>query len=260
MLQKPVNVDGLLGKSFSSTHPYDNYIPKESSVSVSGTSIFDPVLCELMYSWFCPAGGLILDPFAGGSVRGIIAAYLGYQYIGIDLLERQVEANKVQAKAIVPDRQPKWIVWDSRRLNTLLGGRFSFDFVFSCTPYYDLEQYSDDPADLSNAKDYTAFLEAYQDIVSQSLALLKPNRFACFVVSDIRDKNGFYRGLASDTIAAFKSGGARLYNEAILVNVAGSLPVRISHQFEGNRKLGREHQNVLIFYKGDPKAIKGLFS
>jgi len=30
----------------------------------SGTSIFDPVLCELAYRWFCPPGGTVLDPFA----------------------------------------------------------------------------------------------------------------------------------------------------------------------------------------------------
>ena len=41
-----------------------------------GTSIFDPVLCELVYRWFCPSKGKILDPFAGGSVRGIVAAHL----------------------------------------------------------------------------------------------------------------------------------------------------------------------------------------
>ena len=31
----------------------------------SGTSIFDPVLCEIAYRWFSPVGGLMLDPFAG---------------------------------------------------------------------------------------------------------------------------------------------------------------------------------------------------
>ena len=40
----------------------------------SGTLIFDPVLCEIAYRWFCPKGGVVLDPFAGGSVRGIIAS------------------------------------------------------------------------------------------------------------------------------------------------------------------------------------------
>ena len=36
----------------------------------NGTSIFDPVVCELAYTWFAPVGGVVLDPFAGGSVRG----------------------------------------------------------------------------------------------------------------------------------------------------------------------------------------------
>ena len=41
-------------------------------------SIFDPALCEVIYKWFCPENGDILDPFAGGSVRGIVANYLGF--------------------------------------------------------------------------------------------------------------------------------------------------------------------------------------
>lgn len=249
----------LLSGTDKRAKEYD-YVGGESCWGGAGVSVFDPVLTELMYSWFCPAGGLILDPFAGGSVRGIVATYLGYRYIGIDLISKQVEANKVQAEAIVPDRQPKWVVWDSQHLVALLGDRISPDFIFSCPPYFDLEQYSDNPADLSNAEDYTTFMEAYWNIISQSLSLLKPNRFACFVVGDIRDKQGFYRGLVGDTVAAFDDAGAKLYNEAILVNVAGSLPVRVSSQFPSYRKLGKEHQNILVFYKGNPKKIKELFS
>ncbi|KKK48239.1 hypothetical protein LCGC14_3147140, partial [marine sediment metagenome] len=59
-----------------------------------GTSIFDPVLCEIAYRWFSPPDGRVLDPFAGGSVRGIVAAYLGRDYTGIDLSLPQVEANR----------------------------------------------------------------------------------------------------------------------------------------------------------------------
>jgi 1-aminocyclopropane-1-carboxylate deaminase/D-cysteine desulfhydrase-like pyridoxal-dependent ACC family enzyme len=66
------------------------------SRAVSGTSIFDPVLCELLYLWFSPRGGRVLDPFAGGSVRGAVAGLLGRSYVGIDLRAEQVEANKVQ--------------------------------------------------------------------------------------------------------------------------------------------------------------------
>ena len=61
-----------------------------------GTSIFDPVLCELAYRWFSPVGGLVLDPFAGGSVRGAVAGLLGRRYVGIDLSEPQVTENVQQ--------------------------------------------------------------------------------------------------------------------------------------------------------------------
>ena len=68
----------------------------------AGTSVFDPVVCELAYRWFSPPGGRVLDPFAGGSVRGIVAALLGRDYVGIDLRDEQVEANRAQAERILP--------------------------------------------------------------------------------------------------------------------------------------------------------------
>lgn len=74
---------------------------KPVSAADCGTSIFDPVLCELMYEWFCPPGGQVLDPFAGGSVRGIVAGVLGRRYWGSELSEVQVKANRVQAKEIL---------------------------------------------------------------------------------------------------------------------------------------------------------------
>ena len=80
---------------------FDHYRVKEGTretTEVSGTSIFDPVLCELVYRWFCPAGGALLDPFAGGSVRGIVASKLGLKYTGIDLSERQIAENRKQVR------------------------------------------------------------------------------------------------------------------------------------------------------------------
>jgi len=78
------------------------YAAHPDAAAQSGTSIFDPVLCELAYRWFCPPGGTVLDPFAGGSVRGIVASKLGRRYVGIDLSERQIEANRRQADEICP--------------------------------------------------------------------------------------------------------------------------------------------------------------
>jgi DNA modification methylase len=234
---------------------FDHYRVKEGTretTEVSGTSIFDPVLCELVYRWFCPKGGAVLDPFAGGSVRGIVAAKLGLCYTGIDLSERQIEENRKQAQEICSDNQPAWIVGDSRQAADIAPG--DYDLIFSCPPYGNLEIYSDDERDLSTL-DHKDFIAAYREIIGQCVAMLKPDRFACFVVGDFRDSKGFYRNFVSDTIAAFEAAGAYLYNEAVLVTAVGSLPIRIGKQFGRYRKLGKTHQNVLVFYNGEPKAI-----
>ena len=224
----------------------------------SGTSIFDPVLCELVYRWFSPPGGQVLDPFAGGSVRGIVAAYCGRRYTGIDLRAEQIAANREQwttiaAKAPNDGERPKpaWITGDSRDLADLAPD-LAADLIFSCPPYADLERYSDDPADISTMA-YHEFRAAYFDIIAKAAALLKPDRFACFVVGEVRDKCGNYLNFVGDTVQAFREAGLEYYNEAILVTAVGSLPIRAGRQFASGRKIGKTHQNVLVFVKGDGK-------
>lgn len=222
-----------------------------------GTSIFDPVLCELMYYWFNVPGGAILDPFAGGSVRGIVASKLDMPYCGIELSDAQVKANIEQAKTICEGAvQPNWVQGDSAKLLPGLAG--TFDMIFGCPPYADLEVYSNDPADLSNMP-YEAFLGAYSDIIAKACAKLADNRFAVFVVGEVRAKKGHYYNLVGDTITAFKAAGLHYYNELILVNAVGTLRLRAGKQFNAGRKIGKQHQNVLVFYKGDPKQIKAEF-
>jgi hypothetical protein len=145
---------------------------------------------------------------------------------------------------------PRWLVGDSREMTALLPAGESVDFVFSCPPYFDLEVYSDDPRDLSTMS-YPDFLAGYRAAIAGACARLRDDRFACFVVGDIRDRRGNYRNFVADTIQAFRACGLELYNEAILVTAAGSLPIRAGKIFSASRKLGKTHQNILVFVKGD---------
>ncbi|MCA3583837.1 MAG: DNA methyltransferase, partial [Methylocystis sp.] len=124
--------------------------------------------------------------------------------------------------------------------------------IFSCPPYWNLEVYSDDPADLSTlCKD--AFFVAYATIIRDTVARLRDDRFAVWVIGDVRDAGGFFVNLPGRTVEAFEAAGAKFYNDAILITAVGSLPIRVGRQFTASRKLGRTHQNVLVFCKGDPK-------
>jgi DNA modification methylase len=216
----------------------------------NGTSVFDPVLCELAYRWFSPAGGTVIDPFAGGSVRGVVASHCGRQYIGVDLRAEQVEANRAQ-ESVAVDPVPVWHCGDSREIDKICAD-VDADFVFSCPPYADLEVYSDDPADLSTLK-YEEFRSAYFEIIQKASSRLKENRFACFVVGDVRDKKGNYYNFVGDTVEAFRAAGLNFYNEAVLVTPVGTNALTAGRQFSSGRKLGKTHQNVLVFVKGDGK-------
>jgi DNA modification methylase len=234
-------------KTMSGLTP-EEYEKKYGRKPMDGTSIFDPALCELIYNWYCPEGGAILDPFAGGSVRGIVANYLGYKYTGIDIRQEQVDSNREQASELLPiNNQPQWYVGDS---NKVLDEewQYEFDFIFSCPPYSDLEVYSDMADDLSNMG-YNYFIDVYSSIISKSIGKLKNGSYACFVVGDIRDKKGYYRDFVSHTKTAFINSGAKLYNEAILLQPLGTAMLRAGKIFDAGKKLTKVHENVLVFKK-----------
>jgi DNA modification methylase len=216
------------------------------------TSIFDPVLAEIMYRWFNKDGGLIYDCFAGGSVRGIVASKLGYEYIGIDLRQEQVDANRQQAQQL--ELNPIWQCDDSLNADAHIEDETA-DLLFTCPPYADLEVYSDDARDISNM-DYEGFKKTYKDILSIACRKLKKNRFAIIVIGDVRDKQGAYRNLIDYTKECMLDNGLKTYNEFILIEQSGTGALRAKHQFEGMRKAIKTHQNVLVFYKGDIKRIK----
>src|SRR5262249_4269684 len=157
----------------------------------------------------------------------VVSAVAGRRYIGIDVRAEQLEENERQwaavseAKAAAGAEPPSWLLGDARDARALLGPAQA-DLVFSCPPYGDLERYSDDPRDLSSLP-YEVFVPEYSAAVAAAVACLREDRFAVFVVAEFRAPDGFLRGFVPDTIDAFRRAGALYYNEAVLLNQAGSL-------------------------------------
>jgi hypothetical protein len=224
-------------------------------------SLWDPVVCELMVKWFCPPGGLVLDPFCGYSIGGVVASCCGRKFMGVDLSQAQVDANCLVGPRVCKNNHypPCWYQGDSTRIHkhpVVSGYKGQIDLLFSCPPYSHLELYSEDSADLSNMT-YEEFLVAYRKVIRRSVSLLAPDSFAVWVVGEVRtvQKTGRpYYGFVQNSIAAFKEAGMEYYNEIILLTSIGSLPLRTRQAFISSRKIGKAHQNILVFCKGDPKA------
>lgn len=124
-------------RTFGSDGATDDVSMKIDAVS-GGLSIFDPVLSEIINRWWMVPDAIVVDPFAGGSVRGIVSGMWGRHYIGIDISPKQLTANRQQLHTmrneIAPGTNVTWIDGDamdelrSMPAGTATGG------VYTCPP------------------------------------------------------------------------------------------------------------------------------
>lgn len=240
----------------------DKYVSEEekredSKILTSGVSLFDPVLAEVLCKWFTPSeGSKIFDPFAGDTQKGLVFASCGHTFRGVELRQEQVDVNE----RVIAGRglDIAYICDDGRNVAKHIEAE-SQDLLFSCPPYYDVEVYSDLPNDASNQGTYEDFLQILRDAFNSAIGCLKNDRFAVVVVGDVRDKRtGCYYDFVGDVKRLFKDAGMPLYNEVILIESGASTALRVTNCMK-TRKMVKCHQNVLVFYKGDPRKIKSHF-
>ena len=219
----------------------------------NGVSLLDPVLAEISNRWFGVENGKTFDCFAGDSVFGYVSDALGNTFTGIELRQEQADLNNQRLKG----SKSKYICDDGVNVLKHIPANTQ-DLLFSCPPYFDLEVYSDLANDASNQDTYGDFLNIIDKAFTDAIKCLKDNRFAVIVVGDIRDKKGFYYGFPDSIKNIFAKNGVQIYNEMIIVESLGTLPQRVG-RYMNNRKVGKCHQNVLVFYKGDAKEIKNIY-
>lgn len=216
------------------------------------TSIFDPVLAECMYKWFCE-GGTVLDPFAGSQVRGYVAGALNLKYVGVEIRQEQVDVNNRQLEKF---DDVVYYCGDSTEIKNIVPD-IGYDMLLTSPPYFDLEEYS--KTDLSASESYLVFKNTMNYIMTQCYDLLKDDTFTVIQVGEIRDrKTGELRGFVPDVINMMKSIGWHYYNEIILINQSGTAAIRTAGNMK-SRKIVKCHQNILVFYKGDVSTIKDKF-
>lgn len=127
------------------------------------------------------------------------------------------------------------------------------DFVFSCPPYFNLEKYTDHPADLSNLPSTAAFEGKYARIIAECAKLLRHKHLACFVVGNMRPhpSTGELFKLDTCTDNCFKAPGVGCVpiNTAQITTPTGHAPQRAG-RIAGGAKLTPVHQTMCVYAKG----------
>ena len=234
-------------------------VSKYGKKGLANTSILDPILAELSCQWFLPTGAgpwSVFDCFAGDTVFGFVSAKLGHRFTGIELRKEQAALNQKRCDEAGIETA-EYICDDGRNLAKHIKAG-SQDLFFSCPPYLDLEEYSDDPRDISHMSHAEAF-GVFRDVFKSVFAALKAERFAVLVIGEVRRPGGAYAAFVPELIQAMQAAGFAYYNEAILVNSIGTAAIWAARAMNTSRKLTKVHQNVLVFFKGDLKRIPKTF-
>lgn len=217
------------------------------------TSRFDPALAEIVYRWHLPdPPGQVLDPFCGGPTRGLVAQALGHRYVGNDLRPEQTKANRAALGALPakpPGPKPNWRVGDAADATWPAG-----DLLFTCPPYWHIEQYSDDPLDLSNAPTLDSFLAMLTACFHPACEALRPDSFAVVVMANARDKRtGALADLPGLTMDALVACGLVPHARYVLVSPVYTYALTAGRNF-ANRRPTPCHQEVVVAVKGDADA------
>lgn len=207
------------------------------------TSIFNPHLAQMILSAYCPPHARIYDAFAGGGTRGFIATSMGHIYEGVEIRPEEVDRIKGQQE----DLQTFFKIECADSQNYTPEAD-SFDFSYSCPPYYDLEVYSTIDGDMSNVETYTMFLWMLTQSLKRTFEALKSGSLCIWVVGNFRDNKGELRHFNGDVVRLGKEVGFILHDELIFWGAAGIAAQRAG-QFVAKRKSVRVHEYILIFKK-----------
>ena len=120
------------------------------------------------------------------------------------------------------------------------------DFLYTCSPYYDLEEYGGPAGDLSMMGTYQLFLAGLGDVVAQTARTLKPGALSCWVIGLHRDKHGTLLPLHHDLTAIHNVNGFTLKEEVILAQRNNGAIQRDGNFDKGQRRLIRTHEYLMV--------------
>jgi DNA modification methylase len=203
--------DEVYSKSLQSD---DNKIDWVKAGSGGFMSKFVTENAKKVIEFWSKEGDNILDPFAGRT-RGLISTILGRNYTGYDVLDDNISYiynnyNRLQtmynmAQLELVNKSSEFIDEQNR----------SFDMIYTCPPYWNVEKYPSVPGQLSDIKKYDDFLKVYENIILKTSKLVKPGGFFVIVIANFR-RGGEFIDFRSDTSSILKSSSLKFHDEVIL--------------------------------------------
>jgi hypothetical protein len=153
---------------------------------------FIPQIATQVYTRYTRQGEVVLDLFLGSGTSAIEALRMSRRCIGVELKDDLVSYVRTKIPDDALGTQIRLLQGDSTQRGTAIQVRQALkewgesyaQLLVLHPPYHDIIQFSDTPADLSNAPTLDTFLDRFQSVARHGYHLLAPGRFAVLVIGD----------------------------------------------------------------------------
>ena len=219
-------------------------------------SEFNPLISQNITNYWADKNDIILDPF-GGRTRGIVSGLTHRKYFGFEISPTVYKSvmEVIESGKDKFDEGFKPIIYNDDSFNVDKYNISEVDCIFSCPPYWNLEQYESVPGQLSDIKDYNLFLERLKQIMEKCITKLKENGFICLVVGDFR-KDEKLISFETDTIKMMESiPEIVLWDKIVLQNIDLGWASRKFGSIKHKRIVSKVTEYLLIFKKPNTKII-----
>ncbi len=238
-------------------------------IALRHPAMFPMALAERLIECFTTKNErVVLDPFAGIGSAPLAAARLGGKGIGLEispdfiaLSQRRLTETLNAERSTKNEPRTIFHQGDAKNLRDFVPAN-SVDLVITSPPYWDIllqrrsadgkpgRHYGGEENDLGKIRDYADFLHALSGVFAQVYEVLRPGKYCCVIVMDLRKKNVFYP-FHADLAAKMQDLGF-LWDDLIIWDRRQEYNNLRPLGYPAVFRINKTHEYILIFQK--PKS------
>jgi len=189
-------------------------------------------------------GDLFYEMCSGWVTFSSTAKYWGFSGKASDIWDKAIAFDKKQIAKMPGQGTVDILQADCRHTGEPDN---TYNFVHSNPPFFSLEEYSDNPNDLSGLGSYDKWLLAMVDMAREAERILKPGGLANFVLNDYR-KDSYLVNMHADFMTAILKGtNLKMWDMVVSEVVSQALRFR-KHDYEKRRTV-KCHEYIMTFKK-----------
>jgi len=263
LLRRANDLDGATWTRYSISVWSDIRKTKEE-IGLGHPAIFPIALVSRLIQCFTnKEERVVLDPFVGVGSTAIAAEGLGKIGIGLEISNEFAE--KARKRPCIQDMFGGGELGERRIYTTNAKELFSYiereslDLVITSPPYWDIllqertadnkeiRHYGERLEDLGKIKDYGKFLKALSEIFNLVYDAMRPGKYCCVVVMDIRKKDKFYP--YHEDVANFMQEIGFIFDDIIIWDRRHEYNQMRPLGYPAKFRINKAHEYILIFQK-----------